>query len=489
MSRLRAAGVALGVARVGGAGAAAPPRPPAVDGRAAAPGVVIHVHSLSNVPDMDPLLGGGDAASDVYLTLQLLTADGDAPFGPAQTTTVFHDARNAVFGECFHTFRALATGLDGARLRVRAHDKDRLSRDDAIAHLDIDLADLATAPATDDPAASTAAHASPFSRTERVFQTRRMEMDTKRRGAKADEPVLICLRLVPEEELAASSLKKRFFFIRHGESLWNEAQGERNVLGLLQFDHGLSRTGIDQCRALNVAWREADADALTPLEKEFIRCPIVMCSPLTRCVQTALLALHSHETLRKNGVVLQRNLREVKSTLGSLDTVGVEVGAQNIKQRAKECLLKECHGSNHATPPPLTEADIRARVDPVELRSNDVASKGWTPRGRYESEGSLRARTRALMGTLRHLPARSAILVGHSLLFRELLRSCLLDYCWVGAEEGGPETCTREDLAARKVGYAAVVAVDVTFQALPEEDNGFEILRVRFLFGSGLAEE
>lgn len=475
MPRIHAAGLVIGAAHGVGAGAV--------------PGVVIQIHSLSNIPDMDPRKGIDDV-SDLYLTFQIVTGGGD-PCGSPQRTVIFDDVRDAVYGEsCYHTFRT-PEDLDDAVLRVKAYDKNGLSRDDKIAHLDINLADLQKAHAGDD-GRSTMQFTNPLLSKDGVFQTRRMEMDTKRRGATANEPVSISFRLVPDEELARCSLTKRFFLIRHGESLWNEAQDENNVKGLLKFDHALNRIGINQCKALNTAWRNADVNTLTSLEKEFIHCPVIMCSPLTRCVQTALLSLHSHETLQKNGMTLQRNLREVKSTLGSLDTLGVEIGAENIKNRARNCLLKvcrktdkeakkrgSCEKDNGASP--LTGAEISARVDQVKVHDNDVVSKWWTPKNTYDNEKSLRVRMDALMGTLRYLPSDAAILVGHSLLFRAIMKSFLSDN--YRAEE-----LTREELSSRKIGNAAVVALDVTFPEFPEESNSFEISRVTFLFGSGLAE-
>lgn len=472
----------------------------AASGASCGSGVAIQIHSLTNVPDMDlgalrPGRDGGDV-SDVYLTLQIFAdggggdGDGQRPFGPKQKSTTFDDARDVVFGECYFTFRTPAD-LEGAVLRVKVYDRDDFSKDDKIAHLDLDLAELERSRAKSD-GASTATFRNPYTSRDVVFQTRRMEMDTKRRGEKSDEPVSINLRLLSGGELARRSTTKRFFLIRHGESLWNEAQDENNVMGLLKFDHALNRVGIDQCKALNAAWREADFQSLAPSEKEFVRCPAILCSPLTRCVQTALLSLHAHPTLREGGVTLQRNLREVKSTLGSLDTLGVEVGAEDIKRRARDSLAKACGTTGRrgkkkcddAAPPPLTDEEVAARVDPIELRTNDVASKWWTPKNKHDDEKVLGRRMDALMGTLRYLPSDSAILVGHSLIFRHVMRTYLPDD--FDAAEGGE---TREELMARKMGNAAVAAVDVRFPAFPEEDNRFEIVRVEFLFGSGLAEE
>jgi broad specificity phosphatase PhoE len=39
------------------------------------------------------------------------------------------------------------------------------------------------------------------------------------------------------------------FFIRHGESKWNEATAEYNIKTMLAFDHPLNDKGIAQVRA------------------------------------------------------------------------------------------------------------------------------------------------------------------------------------------------------------------------------------------------
>lgn len=50
---------------------------------------------------------------------------------------------------------------------------------------------------------------------------------------------------------------KTIFLIRHGESRWNEAQESGNVIGLLHYDHGLTKKGIDQANDLHNRWTNA----------------------------------------------------------------------------------------------------------------------------------------------------------------------------------------------------------------------------------------
>jgi hypothetical protein len=51
-------------------------------------------------------------------------------------------------------------------------------------------------------------------------------------------------------------LYKTIYILRHGESKWNEAQTNRNLIGLVDFDHTLTPVGIDQARMFNVCWTD-----------------------------------------------------------------------------------------------------------------------------------------------------------------------------------------------------------------------------------------
>jgi broad specificity phosphatase PhoE len=140
-------------------------------------------------------------------------------------------------------------------------------------------------------------------------------------------------------------VRKTFFLIRHGESKWNEAQSALNLGGMLDHDHCLSRTGVEQCLDFNRRWHEfasvtaaesatiasssadsaaggsasatdhapasgsesaASASSLSSaeaapdlmdgflFEQKFMRADVVYSSPLTRALQTALLTLKGH---------------------------------------------------------------------------------------------------------------------------------------------------------------------------------------------------
>ena len=103
------------------------------------------------------------------------------------------------------------------------------------------------------------------------------------------------LKLLPDRTFVATRAReelKTVYFLRHGESQWNEAQANRNPVKMFgKFDHALTAEGLEQ------ADRLARRIARTPSWKEerraFERCTIIYCSPLTR----ALPVSYTHLTL------------------------------------------------------------------------------------------------------------------------------------------------------------------------------------------------
>eukprot|EP00948_MAST-09A_sp_MAST-9A-sp1_P002432 g2432.t1 len=462
-------------------------------------GIVVHLSELLNIPDMDDSLRSDDV-SDIFLTLQIYVSDETAknnkprPFGKPQKTMTFNDVTDCYFGNCYHTFCVPPKEeFKNAFLRMEVFDQDTVTANDKICHLDIKLNELVD---------------------EKVdMKNFDMKMDTTRRGKDAEQPVKIKLRSLTKKLVEGATVKKRFFLIRHGESLWNEAQHDKNVAGLIGFDHSLNKVGIEQCKRLNEKYTAKDykntQPSLEELEQAFRQCPLILCSPLTRCVQTALLTLYNHPTMKKQGLILHRNLREVKRTLGSLDTLGIEVGAENIRRRANECFLEVC---GHLTAPinptpgatsgatssdtskdlseekktPLSREEIQSRFSGVAFHTNDAKSKWWTSGNTYDDERRLKERMNALLGSLRYLESDSAILVGHSLFFRALMKFFIPS---TGSFQSHDSNLTKEKLKTSKMQNAAVACIDVTFPEFPHEDNFFKIDSVNFLFDTKLKEK
>ena len=94
---------------------------------------------------------------------------------------------------------------------------------------------------------------------------------------------------------------KQVFFVRHGESRWNEAQAKGQVIQMLStVDHPLNATGYAQATALGQAIRTAVDDPQGELNssasesnaiRSLVSATAVWSSPLTRAMQTAMIGL------------------------------------------------------------------------------------------------------------------------------------------------------------------------------------------------------
>jgi hypothetical protein len=122
-------------------------------------------------------------------------------------------------------------------------------------------------------------------------------------------------------------LRQVFFILRHGESKWNKAQSTRNVSEMIQFDHGLTMKGVEQAASLNRNWKSTNLDHLSEQElsmhpidssfsveklkkyytQRFLQATSIYSSPLTRAIQTALIALQHHPALLNHGLTLYRS--------------------------------------------------------------------------------------------------------------------------------------------------------------------------------------
>jgi hypothetical protein len=133
--------------------------------------------------------------------------------------------------------------------------------------------------------------------------------------------------------------RKTIFLLRHAQSKWNEAEAKRNVRGLLANDHSLTVKGLEQVQHLNSVWssgadsssagatasgdnkgedpwsrikRQLDMESFMKERRrdEFIRMFLsadrIYCSPLTRAVQSCLVALKGHQALKNHGITFAR---------------------------------------------------------------------------------------------------------------------------------------------------------------------------------------
>eukprot|EP00048_Salpingoeca_helianthica_P000309 m.40751 g.40751 ORF g.40751 m.40751 type:complete len:503 (+) comp10390_c0_seq1:113-1621(+) len=291
-------------------------------------------------------------------------------------------------------------------------------------------------------------------------------------------PATVTLRrIIPREE------EKVVFLIRHGESEWNAAVSDMALHKMLaQVDHPLNTVGVNQAQRLASLWhqhrhREGDCEQQqqqheeegsqgqeqgqeeseaqssqhhqTPPEQqpqdqqqdrqqdqqqeqdqqqppvpepdarsmhisEFVGAEAVLCSPLTRAVQTALVALHAHPTLTRRGLVLLPPARELKRSY-AVDVVGGAVGEEIVSR----CLVLLERAS-----PGISAA---CRLEEIKGCVDASAAEGtwWTRLHSTDSPTAIALRLHDVLCRIRYSPARSVILVGHSLFFRELLKQHL----------------------------------------------------------------
>jgi broad specificity phosphatase PhoE len=254
--------------------------------------------------------------------------------------------------------------------------------------------------------------------------------------------------------------KKTLFFVRHGESKWNEAQEKMNLVNMLkEYDHGLSEMGRVQADSL---CRDITTGADDPDVARLLSATAVYSSPLTRAIETALIGLRSHPVLKERRVLmLTKEAREVKK-IGGFDTVGVVYGAERIKARVAKEL-----GT-------LYEAEeLVKELVGVTLDEGDAGKEWWTRPEHADSELDIEGRIGRLLATLQYAVDETIIVTGHSLLWKELFKRC-------GAKELDPEA---QAFARCKLPNCGVAMLEVDF-AQPQE---LLIKSIKLLFGKRLA--
>eukprot|EP00930_Biecheleria_cincta_P083984 TRINITY_DN73484_c0_g1_i1.p1 TRINITY_DN73484_c0_g1~~TRINITY_DN73484_c0_g1_i1.p1 ORF type:complete len:483 (+),score=63.27 TRINITY_DN73484_c0_g1_i1:54-1502(+) len=260
----------------------------------------------------------------------------------------------------------------------------------------------------------------------------------------------ICFRLWQQDTCKAWPTSKWIFLIRHGESKWNQAQANKNVLGLLeQVDHGLSVAGLDQACRLATKVRclrdgKASPDTLgnapDHLYSKFLSADEVCSSPLTRAAQTAVVALQHHPKVRSGQhILLRSNFREIRN-FGGLDTCGDRQGEDipvhvlgELQELYSEASRLEEHGM-HALDDTeqglsLEErlAFVLQRMDSTNINPNNTTNEWWT--AVKEDEEDAYERVVELLIQWKLSQHQTIIGVGHSDFFRLLCSKFLSPSC------------------------------------------------------------
>lgn len=210
------------------------------------------------------------------------------------------------------------------------------------------------------------------------------------------------------------------FFLRHGESEWNRGSRTWEMDAICRMatlhDHALSEEGVRQARRLegDILRAKVLSSDEQGFETRFISARTILCSPLTRAVQTAVVALRpllqASDAVTPLRVRLMKEIRE-RRTYGGRDTTGSRVGMSvNVGVRQ---WLASVMGEEFA----CEYDDALNHVD-----YSNVQEQWWD--NRAESLNAVEARISEFMEELRGTTAEQSpiIVVGHSIFFREVFR-------------------------------------------------------------------
>ena len=354
-------------------------------------------------------------------------------------------------------------------------------------------------------------------------------------------PAQLLLRSQPH----SSSRFKWLFLVRHAQSRWNQATGRlqgsfkkmmdggtaaaasedplagsgalaadsnsfsQNVNGMLKaittVDHGLSEAGKQQAEALSRILLAARAEHAASEGRSsesseglavgaLLNCTKIYCSPLLRAITTAHIAfgLGRHRAICEGGITLLADAREQKGKRGLLSLDAVRgAGGQSQIDAALRAELASLYGEDGARAFDVGGAGDSTGARAFFVDANDCAVE--PPRGARGAAGigeasvrdataQVEGRARAVLDTVRFSQEDASILVGHSLFFQHMFRSCLSP-SFLDRE---PELACR--LAEHKLENCAVVALrlDCGAERSPSGNPARPIMDAQLLFGSSL---
>jgi len=312
-------------------------------------------------------------------------------------------------------------------------------------------------------------------------------------------PVRVFIGALPK----VPSSRKRVFFIRHGESRWNKASANKDIVGLVkEVDHSLSEEGKHQCMDLQIKILKmsneedrqgAKADDAKggrdnkeyqeKLEKEFFSVRRVYCSPLTRAVQTAVICLADHplfsddeegkirkkkegggESPEEEGYITLLDSARERRNFGSFDTQGKAVGDE-IRVRAED-EFQELFSDQGV---PKFVRRMLTRIDP------NMCTFAWWNCFK-ESSGSFKARVEEFCNHIAFDEEETIIVVGHSHFIRDFIKVHMSEkYKKLHPEES-------KDFGLFTVENCGVVGLDIDFTT----PSSPIIHDVQLMFGSKL---
>ena len=195
--------------------------------------------------------------------------------------------------------------------------------------------------------------------------------------------------------------------------------------------------------------------------KMFLAADSVYSSPLTRAIETALVALEGHKALETRGLVLTSVIREIKG-VGGLDSVGVACGSSIADRVASE--LEAKLGKERAE---------QLMINSIHV--NDAANPWWTNTTSFDNRVDQHDRVSEFISFSRYCEGDRPIFVGHSLFFK-LFYSRRVSTLLAKVR---PELSS--NLKRHRLGNATILAVTVLYSS--ENDFDCTILDADLIFG------
>ncbi len=181
------------------------------------------------------------------------------------------------------------------------------------------------------------------------------------------------------------------------------------------------------------------------LRRLFMKSNTIYASPLTRAIQTAIIALEQHPAGKSNGITLYSPMREFK-TPGGFDTIGVACGETAVRSRIVEELTKH-----------ISHERARELMGSHYMNAADVVHPWWTPVSSYDNTQDKEERMREFANFIRYCEETSPIFVGHSLFFKTFCNRRISTYL----ARNRPALVA--NLRKYKLGNAVLMAVTLVF--------------------------
>lgn len=186
--------------------------------------------------------------------------------------------------------------------------------------------------------------------------------------------------------------------------------------------------------------------------QKFFQADKIYSSPLTRAVQTALVAMSDHPALQQEGLTLYSVIREVKGP-GGMDTVGVHTGS----------LIAKHVRSEFATLVSPRDADAFMSAD---IHINDANEPWWTPQTMMDNKEDIQNRVEDWLKFTRFSDENVPVFVGHSLFWKAFYKRRISEIL----ETNRPELVKK--MQKKKMGNAAIMAVTVAYLDEPVVEKG-----------------